>query len=386
MKKHLQIYITVIISFIIFSSLNIVATNTILTSEIIYVDDDNIDGPWLGTIDYPYQFIQDGINNSNNGDTIFVFQGIYFENIVINKSLNIVGENNSNTVIDGNYGYYVVNCLNNNIKIQNFTIRNSGGYIGNSGILISSEDIQILNCIIYRTKTGIYLKNVNNVMIESCIFHTNGEGLYFNFSNDIFVDNCLFTHNAIGINSYNSHNIDIKNCYVYTNGIGMYFESSYSIQVLNSAIYNNNDNQGGVFIDSCIDLNFINNNFVHNGFAFRILNSQIISIYQSSFLLNEHSAIMIENSKNVDVESCNFSEQFRFGMYVVSSSCRFTDNNFFDNLFGFYIEKSNCNVRKNWWGSLYGPALFERKDRDRIFAKLSIARYFPWLIFKNNPY
>ena len=29
-------------------------------SNMIYVDDDNIDGPWDGTQEYPFQDIQDG--------------------------------------------------------------------------------------------------------------------------------------------------------------------------------------------------------------------------------------------------------------------------------------------------------------------------------------
>ena len=43
----------------------------------IYVDDDNIEGPWDGTIEHPYQFIQDSVNVADKGDTIFVFRGTY---------------------------------------------------------------------------------------------------------------------------------------------------------------------------------------------------------------------------------------------------------------------------------------------------------------------
>jgi hypothetical protein len=35
----------------------------------IYVDDDNVAGPWDGTLSFPYRTIQDGINNTSEGDT-----------------------------------------------------------------------------------------------------------------------------------------------------------------------------------------------------------------------------------------------------------------------------------------------------------------------------
>ncbi len=42
---------------------------------IIYVDDDNTSGPWDGTVEHPYQYIQDGIDNAVAGDTILVLAG-----------------------------------------------------------------------------------------------------------------------------------------------------------------------------------------------------------------------------------------------------------------------------------------------------------------------
>ena len=48
----------------------------------IYVDDDNTAGPWDGTLEHPFQKIQDGIDNTSDGDTIFVYSGTYYENIL----------------------------------------------------------------------------------------------------------------------------------------------------------------------------------------------------------------------------------------------------------------------------------------------------------------
>ena len=77
-------------------------TNSIeISNNIVYVDDDNIDGPWDGTIGNPYKHIQEAVDNAEDNDTIFVYEGVYNENIYIHKTINLTGENRDTTIIDG---------------------------------------------------------------------------------------------------------------------------------------------------------------------------------------------------------------------------------------------------------------------------------------------
>lgn len=39
-----------------------------------------------------YTKIQDAIDNANDGDTVFVYNGIYYERLFINKTINLIGE------------------------------------------------------------------------------------------------------------------------------------------------------------------------------------------------------------------------------------------------------------------------------------------------------
>jgi parallel beta-helix repeat protein len=74
----------------------------------------------------PGDSIQAAINSAYEGDTIFVKAGNYYESIVINKTVNIVGENAETTVIDGNgTTNYIFHVIANNVTIENFTLKST---------------------------------------------------------------------------------------------------------------------------------------------------------------------------------------------------------------------------------------------------------------------
>ena len=100
-------------------------TNPLPSPITIYVDDDNTEGPWDGTLEHPYQYIQDAINVSSDGNIIFVFNGTYYEKILVNRSVNLIGETRNNTIIDGNGSGDVVNITADWVSISEFAIQNS---------------------------------------------------------------------------------------------------------------------------------------------------------------------------------------------------------------------------------------------------------------------
>jgi len=54
-----------------------------------------------GTKENPFLTIQKAVNESNDWDTIRVFEGVYEENVVVNKSVEIIGNGSGETVIAG---------------------------------------------------------------------------------------------------------------------------------------------------------------------------------------------------------------------------------------------------------------------------------------------
>jgi len=111
-----------------------------------------------------YVNIQDAINATNFGDTVYVYGGYYLENLIINKNISLIGEGKINTTIDGN-GKDVVSIFADDIKISGFTIKN-----GKNGITIneSSENIFSENTFT-DNEYGIYIddKSENNTIYNN---------------------------------------------------------------------------------------------------------------------------------------------------------------------------------------------------------------------------
>ena len=101
-------------SFIIFLSVMLIVVLNFLpvsaNSDVIIVPDD-------------YSSINEAINHSLSGDTIFVKAGSYNENIVVNKdNLRLVGENKETTIIYGSGTGNVVYMDANNTEVSGFTV------------------------------------------------------------------------------------------------------------------------------------------------------------------------------------------------------------------------------------------------------------------------
>jgi len=218
-----------------------------------------------------YEKIQWAIGNATDGDTIFVHNGTYYENVVINKSVTLVGEARDFTIIDGNRLGNVISIRANNVSVTGFTIRKSGMYPPRSGILIehsmgndigsnkiidsyeaislyySSKNVICRNTI-STNNYGIYLdSSKNNVVSRNTIYSNNYDGIYLDSSsNNVVSGNFILHNNLNGISLYYSSNNVICGNAISSNyyGISLYFFGS------NNTIYHNNfDNTDQVWGD-----------------------------------------------------------------------------------------------------------------------------------------
>jgi nitrous oxidase accessory protein NosD len=91
---------------------------------VIYVDDVPGEGP-----DNPkenYTSIQDAIDNATVGDTVFVYNGTYYENVIVYVTINLTGEDWNTTIIDGQWNGDVIRVEADYVNITGFTVKRSG--------------------------------------------------------------------------------------------------------------------------------------------------------------------------------------------------------------------------------------------------------------------
>ena len=241
---------------------------------IVYVDDDNTEGPWNGTEDYPYQTIQEAIDKTYEGYTIYVMNGTYYENVVINKTIKLDGEDKTTTIIDGGGLGHVVEVTVPRVRVSGFTIQNSSKGLFDAGIkmLTLNSYVTIRNNIVQDNEIGIFL----NYAYEECwnivqdnIVQKNKEGIYVHWA-----DNNDISGNTIRMNS--------------NNGLEM-------IRCRYSAIRGNviSDNGGcGIYLRGASNKNIVNehNTLQNNSVGIKIIESNKNKVIKNNFINNSHQA------------------------------------------------------------------------------------------------
>ena len=267
----------------------------------IYVDDD-ADPGWYD--ETHVRTIQEGIDNASGGDTIFVFNGTYYENILIDKTIDLVGEDKNTTIIDGNgKGDIVTIKRTDKVTISRFAIQNSGEY--KAGVYVyKSADGVISDNLILDNRYGVYVyKNASagfshttikdNIILRSAAFgiwlyqssyniisrnimndgEIYGLGLCF-WSTDTIVNGNTISNNKIkGIVGRYVYNNDIYENIIKNNGYGIHFMNTVSNNTIHDNHIEDNTVYGIGFENISTDNTVERNNFINNtpGNAFFII-------------------------------------------------------------------------------------------------------------------
>jgi len=188
-----------------------------------------------------YTAIQDAIDNASNGDTVYVYNGTYYENVVVDKTISLIGENRNTTIIDGGGSDDVVYVSADWVNISGFTVQNSGsaGYPQyHSGIQIVSNFTNVSNNTIVDNNRGIWCRSDNNSILDNYIVSNTNQGLELYLCNHNLIQGNNLSYGTYGVKSDgdSQFNSILENNIFGNSIIGIYFDASSS----NNLIYHNN--------------------------------------------------------------------------------------------------------------------------------------------------
>ena len=284
-----------------------------------------IRGNWLyvgGSGSGNYSTIQEAINDSSDGDTIYVFGGTYHEAITINvMNLNIIGEGRDVTNIDVNWTDTAVTIEKSFVTLRGFTILGT-----EYGIYVRKDlfEITISDNNISRNDYGVEVEHDcenYQIVLENNIFSSNDCGIYLVSWSKIplnIIRNNTFINNDDGIIvGGNEINKIMNNVFLHCDYTALYIfgESTYVIDNVfrenscgllvsganhtitgNIFIGNHLGQTVGPYTDSSGN-RITGNHFENNSLGLRIAGSKN-SVNTNNFIQNEKHAKFAERTRS----------------------------------------------------------------------------------------
>ena len=290
---HRAVASVVILAIFLACFYSIVRFNVVAESRTIFVPTD-------------FPTIQEAINNATDGDQVFVSNGTYHENVVVNKTINLVGEDRNITMIDADGGSFGVSVVSENVSIVGFTIQNSSANIVQ---VFNVKNFNLTGNSLAQGSLGVYLSNaksgrvvgnsISNVLIGVCLKSCNGtligsnnvtdnqnSGVLVSDSSNVVVGSNLLSKNVnqgLFLN-YSSGNVVSKNVLV-NNGVGLRLQYSNGNMVTENDATSNGLEGLSLYSSSG---NSVSSNIIsYNGFGMRLTYSGNNTLRSNNILSNE---------------------------------------------------------------------------------------------------
>jgi len=280
---------------------------------------------WIVDDDGPADFhtIQEAINAANPGDTVFVRTGTYYEHIVINETLSVIGENRDATVIDDGKVGTVVMLQANHVEINGFTIMNSGSeYQGDWW------------------DSAILLGNCNNAIIQNNNIADNWCGIWLKESiNNTIARNNIRSNSMRGLALIDSDNNIVVENNITANGEGIFIYCSFNNRLTKNALLENQYNFG-IFGET---LNhFIQDIGISNTADDRPIYYWVNRINEQVPL--DAGYVGLVNSTNIKVEGLNLTHNLQGVLIAYSTNSEVKNNELANNEYGASLVGSTANI------------------------------------------
>lgn len=297
-----------------------------------------------------YTTIQDAINASSPGDIVFVYNGTYFENLLVNKTLSLVGEDAGNTTIDSSMTGDVIYISADWVNITGFTVMNTGQVLwGDAGIEINSaSNCNISGNVVKNDTAGIKLwQSSFNIIIGNNVSDNRQAIISEHSPDNIIAHNLISNSSQAGIHLVLSNNGTIVNNTIsQSNWASILVVMSKNVRVADNIM--SSINSLGISFQGTNSSTISNNEITWNY-------EDGIEIYESygndirgNTVRDNRQGLRFTHSGNNTVTDNNISDNSGFGIRIFEShSNSFKDNFLSDNDLAFYIIRSTNQIILN---------------------------------------
>ncbi|MFQ6060033.1 MAG: nitrous oxide reductase family maturation protein NosD [Thermoplasmata archaeon] len=295
--------------------------------------------------------IQEAIDDASPGDTVYVFGGIYHENVIVNKTLSLVGDDMDAVTIDGNETGDVVHVSADWVDITGFTVRNS------------SRSLEL-----FPHFAGVRLDSVTNCRISNSNISDNEYGvLVVNSSGIVIAENVVTSNYKEGIAVTYSGNSTVSGNHVSDNwGVGIFILDSDTNAIVNNTV---SANTRGILLYSSWLNNVTHNSVSSLEIGINVRFSNTNSVFRNSVSGNGDYGIYVWQSK-ANTFSYNSVSNSGSGIYLgLSEGNTVSDSNLSHNDVGVVLEDSENNtIARNTIlsNAMYGVYL-NQSANNRIF-------------------
>jgi len=275
-----------------------------------------------------YEKIQDAIDNATEGDTIRVWEGTFYENVVVKKTVSLIGNGSEETTIDGGGTGDVVRITSDWVNMSGFKVTGSGTNWPDAGISVESNKTHIFENNCMNNDNGVYLYKSNNSTLMNNTWESNNfHGIFLGSSSACTItNNTCSSNNHHGIYLWASNDCTITNNTCSSNNIhGIYLWDFSDCTITNNTCSNNNDY--GILLSSSRDC-LLEDNICSN---------------------NDYGIYLYSGSSDCTITNNNCSNNRESGIHIDSSSdCTITQNTCSNNDYGIYLSRSSdCTIMNN---------------------------------------
>jgi len=148
-----------------------------------------------------YEEIMQAVDNSSAGNTIWVYDGLYVENVWINHTLTIYGNGTGTISIEAASAGDIMTVNGENVTVHNMTVSTAIG--SGSAVLVSGANMTIRDCLIVDGNNNcIEFDYADDCLVVDTEVKDSGTGIEVVYSDDLQVLDCSIN----GIWNYGIYN------------------------------------------------------------------------------------------------------------------------------------------------------------------------------------